>query len=71
MISHAPHRANTPSRSGTSQLFRTRARMAITTPIRMEMLPHRGFVFFIEIATFQKIVWETKKEEPYLYPESF
>jgi hypothetical protein len=35
------------------------------------MLPHRGFVFFIRDNHLSKIVWETKKEEPYLYPESF
>lgn len=46
------HTAKAAIRAAVAQLPRSRDRMAMTTPIRIEMLPQRGLVLFMEITTF-------------------
>ena len=47
-----PHTAKAVSRATVAQMPRSRDRMAMTTPIRIEMLPQRGLVLFMKITTF-------------------
>ena len=67
-MTHTPHARNVTVRSGASHFPRTSARMPITTPIRIGMLPQRAdllrFISFCHLSFLSK----TKKEARYPYP---
>ena len=66
-MSHRPQSAKQEISSGSCHLPRTKARTAMTAPIRMEILPHRRVeVFFMTVATFRIFLEKAKKEA--LYP---
>ena len=60
-ISHRPHTAKTVIRATVAQLPRSRDRMAMTTPIRIEMLPQEDSFFSWKLPPFLKMSEKQKR----------